>query len=623
MKKFIIAVILLLMTFTISIGNVSANILAYYLPLFETSDVHGYIANTKDDDPLYMLAYIADKVKDVRGHNEEYDKDKAILLDGGDIYQGNPLSNLLNKGDSMSAAYALMDYDAVTIGNHDFDWGIEKTVDSDKTMKDYSFNGHSGKNNTPVIASNIYKNGNKIDFAFDYIILNKKAYNSNGDVINVNVGVVGFAGDYASSIMTDKFTGQGYTIDYDFNKVNAIAKKLEDEGLCSATILLVHEDAEEIASSIGNTSFDLILGGHTHSSKSGKNDNNIPYIEPACNGNGYSYCDLGFNADGSFNNISNVKSVFTNNNSSKLLNTSANVNELDDSVAKLTSDVIGELDTVLNTNIGYITENTYRYKYISGSGERSTTNGNWIASIIMRSGNADIAFVNSGGLRTDVTLSYGEDKKYITYSDVYTLFPFDNHIYTYEITYDELVKVFNYSFDKGGKSLFSQMVGMNCYYTFGSLDALVTYDGKVIYNNGEVKEEFKDKKVKLAVSEYVATTNRDDSGMDNPLISWNFTDKLISNTLVDNEAAINVLEAEAKENNGKLSVDTDAHYINSKYKEANSNNNSNNTNKNNYTIAKKNNLAPIIICVVIVVIFIALGSIIIVVIIKRNKNKNS
>ena len=54
--------------------------------------------------------------------------DRAVLLDGGDIFQGNTLSNLLD-GRPLAEAYQLMGYDAVTIGNHEFDWQIENTVE--------------------------------------------------------------------------------------------------------------------------------------------------------------------------------------------------------------------------------------------------------------------------------------------------------------------------------------------------------------------------------------------------------------------------------------------------------------------------------------------------------------
>lgn len=112
----------------------------YTLPLFETSDTHGYLAETFGKNCQYRLAYICDKIKDIRGRGDAYRSDLALLLDGGDIYQGYALSNLLG-GQSLAAAYELMDYDAVTIGNHEFDWGIENTVQSDRTMIDSALDG--------------------------------------------------------------------------------------------------------------------------------------------------------------------------------------------------------------------------------------------------------------------------------------------------------------------------------------------------------------------------------------------------------------------------------------------------------------------------------------------------
>ena len=173
-------------------------------------------------------------------------KDRAVLLDGGDIYQGNTMSNLL-EGDSLSAAYMIMGYDAVTIGNHEFDWMIGNTVDAD------------------------------------------------GREMPVKIAVIGFAGSYGSSIKYDHFTGLGYSIRPDYDGVNALAVSLEESGQCDATILLAHEDAYIIAGGIGEGSaVDLILGGHMHKSQKGRTADGLWYLEPACYGNAFIYAELAF-----------------------------------------------------------------------------------------------------------------------------------------------------------------------------------------------------------------------------------------------------------------------------------------------------------------------------------------
>lgn len=61
----------------------------------------------------------------------------TVLIDGGDIYQGNAVSDVV-KGESLSAAFDAMEYDAVAVGNHEFDWGLETVIDNDSTMRDYN-----------------------------------------------------------------------------------------------------------------------------------------------------------------------------------------------------------------------------------------------------------------------------------------------------------------------------------------------------------------------------------------------------------------------------------------------------------------------------------------------------
>ena len=216
MKKTIFCVLLFLLV--VSMCNYSqAEDITYRLPVFETSDVHGYIASQVDDDNYnYLLAYVSDKVKDVRGYGEDYNDDYAILLDGGDIFQGSLMSNLLN-GAPISVAYEIMGYDAVVIGNHEFDWGITNVVDPDATMMDSSLEGFEITNNVPVLACNLLYNGQKVEWAKDYVILNKTARSETGEELTVRIAVIGFIDNYAKEIKNHLFTGAGYSICYDTN----------------------------------------------------------------------------------------------------------------------------------------------------------------------------------------------------------------------------------------------------------------------------------------------------------------------------------------------------------------------------------------------------------------------
>ena len=551
----------------------------YRLPVFETSDVHGYIAEKGDDGYHYLLAYISDKVKDVRGYGDSYRKDLALLLDGGDIYQGNTMSNLLN-GESLSAAYETMDYDAVTLGNHEFDWGVENTVNNDGTMMDSNNEEFEMVNDIPVVVSNLYQNDEKVDWTENgYIILNKKARNASGDEVEVKIGVIGFAENYAKEIMTSQFAGKGYSIKEDFSIPNTIAKKLEDNGDVDATILLCHQDAEEViekmkkAGMVEDSAIDVVLGGHSHMNKISEADVEIPYMEPASYGKAYNYCEFVFEIDTNgkviFKEVGNMenKAVVLD----KTLNIAENDDDLDGNMIALTDKVINSVRSVLETKVGYIEHNASTKEFIEGSGTFSTIGCNWASSIYQRATDADVAFVNSTGVRYDFILPEGADKLDVTLGDIYTTYPFNNKIYKFKITYEDLLEVLSFGVKDYYRSFFSSIVGIDCYYTEDGINALVK-DGILIYQDGEWKDDWKDKTLTLATNEYVATTDKVfTDGLHNPLVAWcdetgeNY--KLVDNTKIDSACAIEILTKEAQENDGLLTIDNKAHYIEGKYVE--------------------------------------------------------
>lgn len=440
---------------------------AYRLPVFETSDVHGCLAYTTDTPYQYRMAYIADKVNDIRNN----DPARAVLLDGGDIFQGEMISNR-EGGRSMSAAYDLMRYDAVTIGNHEFDWGIDTVFDdTDNTMLNYIIDGQKKPNTIPVIAANILENGQQISLAAPYLILNKTAFSTNGKTVPVRIAVIGFAEDYTQSIMTDKFTVLGYSIldmTESYKLVNGIAAELEGKGECDATILLAHGEADNIAEALGkDTAIDLVLGGHTHINILGRTTWGLPYMEPRNAAQSYCYTNLIFKTDDEgkvvFYGTDALQAVSTTERASKEQNEASGQTELDPAVANVTDYYLERVLQYLNRIIGYIDTPVERYVYLPNSGERATTAGNWSTSIMKRSVGADVAMVNAHGLRTDF-LPSDNGRKYISVADVFRIYPFDNTIYLYELSYDEFITVLSYAMTEEGSGLLTNMTGIDCYY---------------------------------------------------------------------------------------------------------------------------------------------------------------
>lgn len=540
----------------------------YTLPLIETTDIHGYIVYKDNNTVHYRLAYIADKVEDIRRQG----KDRLLLLDGGDIYQGASISNLMT-GWPVYASLDKMGYDAVTVGNHEFDWGIGVTVDADATMPDYEWEGSSCVNEVPVLCANLFLDGSRVSSTRDYVIVEKTAVHASGDVVPVRIGIIGFAVNYAGSIMPTQFGGKGYSIKEDYSIANDIANALESAGECDATILLIHGEADDAAMNLGqNTAIDLVLGGHSHRTISGWTSWWLPYLQGGRHCEHYARADLKFVVDDegmmSFKGVENMMNEEVDPERDQHSYPGQNAEDLSETILAVSDYALSATEKVQAEVLGYIDVDASTYS-LSGSGGRASIMSNWMCDIIRRIGDADVSFVNSGGVRISLPLN-GKSTRDITAANIYEMFPFSNVTYVYRLSYQELLRVFEYSMTSGGQSLFTGMTGMDCVYTktdYGSYSTSSVHslckDGTVIYQNGKWAGDWASRTVILAVSEYIATSERTDyyTNLRNPLPEWNGTSRLIGNSLVDNENAVRVLKAEAAASGGPLYIDTAPHFI--------------------------------------------------------------
>jgi 5'-nucleotidase / UDP-sugar diphosphatase len=101
----------------------SVSLAADRIQLLHTDDIHGRldyetIASGASSFQQGGLAMVASQVKALRARAPG----RTLLVDGGDTWQGTFISNS-NKGEAVTKAMSLMGYDAMTVGNHDFDWG--------------------------------------------------------------------------------------------------------------------------------------------------------------------------------------------------------------------------------------------------------------------------------------------------------------------------------------------------------------------------------------------------------------------------------------------------------------------------------------------------------------------
>nr|WP_235824764.1 bifunctional 2',3'-cyclic-nucleotide 2'-phosphodiesterase/3'-nucleotidase [Bacillus salipaludis] len=157
------------------------------LRLLETTDIHVFLANydyyqTKQDDKVGLVK-TASLIKQARSEVKN-----SMLFDNGDEIQGNPLGDYMARVKGLKPgevhpvyrSYNLLGYDATTLGNHEFNYGLDylKEILNDAKM--------------PVVNANIVKAGTEEPYFTPFVILKKKVVDERGKKHNLKVGVIGF-----------------------------------------------------------------------------------------------------------------------------------------------------------------------------------------------------------------------------------------------------------------------------------------------------------------------------------------------------------------------------------------------------------------------------------------------
>lgn len=404
------------------------------IKVFETTDVHGYITDVssyKEDTFEYRLAYFSKIVNDAR-NNDAYED--VLLLDTGDIYQGTPHSNL-TYGVAMRAAYDQMDYDAVGLGNHEFDWDVKTyATDAKGTMAPYEIGSYKGDSDIPVLMSNLYykDSGERVEFTQDYTIVDKGDY---------KVGIVGWADDYSADIKASQIAP--YTIDDNREKLKELAEEVDKKA--DIVVILAHSDPKSIAEEMDPEVVDLVAGGHTHKNVNGTADNGIDYMQGNCYAYGYSTAEIKVNPETKdvevttpeFKDISPKGGDH-----SYLYYNNGNNTQLDPEVTKISQAawdaVKGEMYEVLGTVDQSITRD-----FIDETNGTSSIAGNWLADMMLaatKDQNTVAAFANRGGIRANLEMAEGASSRDITVADIYTISPFGNRILTFAITGQQMAQ---------------------------------------------------------------------------------------------------------------------------------------------------------------------------------------
>ena len=399
--------------------------------VIETCDIHGHILNVSSGGPErfeYPLAYIAHVVNEARSSGQY---DDVILLDGGDIYQGTPLS-FMTGGAVMRCAFDAMKYDAVALGNHEFDWDVcEYAADRDGTMPPYELGDWYGDPSVPVLASDLYdaSSGERVPFTRDYVVLEKAG---------LRIAVIGYIPDYRRTIMTSKIAP--YTIDPSLDRLNALVREVYEKEQPAAAVVLVHDNPTQVAKAVDPALVQLVCGGHTNHELGKTAPNGVAYIQGGYHGRGYASAVLAVGADGTVR-VEDPAYTDIMADRDALTLTDENAARLDPVIASVSVSAWEAVQEQMTEVLGWIDRpiETKPYKTLGASSA-----GNWITAqmlAVARPQGAVAAFYNSGGIRADFRIPSGRTTREITVNDVYTIVPFGNTLLIYDLSGAELAKL--------------------------------------------------------------------------------------------------------------------------------------------------------------------------------------
>ena len=323
----------------------------------------------------------------------------TILLSIGDMFQGSVDSNL-TYGNSITYAMNLMQFDAFTLGNHEFDWGEEWIIDN---VNRASF---------PFLGANVVQKDTSIlpSYLKEYTIISRGDY---------NIGIIGTIGD---NIRNTIYEGVIANLDFlsEIEIVDNLAEDLRNSQDCDIVLWCSHNGYDSIQNKVATLmpNVDAIFSAHTHVNYNGYvSDDNIPLAETTNYGEAIAHIQLKLDPE------TNDVSCLINENDQNLFLTASNE---DPNVTSLINQYAEKfVDPYKNIKIGKLASD-FSINELANFACKSMLDR--INSDYGDEFNVVASFHNrNGGVR--VSLKEGD----LTFGQLYEAFPFDNELVVLDV----------------------------------------------------------------------------------------------------------------------------------------------------------------------------------------------
>ncbi len=334
------------------------------------------------------------------------------VTDGGDWFQGTPEGNE-DHGHSLMACRNRLGFTAVTVGNHEYDYGEANLIRL------------IGNARHPVLCANIRDRlGSSLPYVTPYRI---------ETVGRVRIAIVGLVAADTRNVSTGPFGDAEFA-----DEIDTVRELLPELEACTdAVVLITHCGIEkDVQLARAFPSIDLILGGHSHTAlPKGREVGRTWIVQSAGRGGSVSRVEIDLRRDTPGFVVRSVRLV--------------PIVAVDPSEG-LDADTVSFLATTF-PHIGPKWDRPVgRVEGAKDLGVRrpfSTPGGNYLAGLIRRRGGADVGLMNKGGIRTTIALGP------ITRRQVFELLPFDNTVVTMEMTGVQLHTLLAQGFRPGRQPL--------------------------------------------------------------------------------------------------------------------------------------------------------------------------
>ena len=251
------------------------------IDFYALNDLHGRISEDHDaHEP--GLAKMSTYLKDMKAKNPE----GYVFLSTGDMWQ-DTYESRTNNGFLITECLEAMECETFTLGNHEFDWGVQNILNNKALTK-----------NTTFLCANVYNYPNEDEFANlgeKYKIIERKG---------VRIGIIGTIGSTQNTSITSSIW-ENLSFRETTKVVQDLSDELRTEKDCDIVLWGTHanyasSDPYEVTaiSPVSNKRYvDAVFNAHSHKLET-FNVNDVPFVQSGAHGKSLGHIQLSVDEEG-------------------------------------------------------------------------------------------------------------------------------------------------------------------------------------------------------------------------------------------------------------------------------------------------------------------------------------